>query len=351
MQTKTTRRNLISAQDTAAEMVRLVRTYHKDLGALANLPLPEFFNLVKNLPYRPDPKNIESIARPRLTLRPAWPWRDCDDKAILLASWAYSNFVPFRFIATAAKKNIPLHHIFIELQGDKNIFLDGTYSKNIFGETPKFFKIVSLTPWVTNMYNPQIQILEGAAGLGFNPFKNTGRKVKNLTRQTKNVGKKAGKLALKAVKAITPPIPSGLKKSAAKIVKKIVGTKELNTATKAAIIAPATAAVLAIPGMQIYAAAVPVLINEILDQIIKDQKKKPAKAAPAENLTIAEKKAAAIAAAKQKAGSLKVKKLKKGAEILPAEMQPVPPKISGAKIALLLAAGAGTIALLARPKK
>jgi hypothetical protein len=345
MEYKRNIRELISAEDTGLEMARLSCKYKDDLGEMANWPLPKFFDYVKNLPYRKDPKNIESLSRPRFLLMQNWPWRDCDDKAILLGAWAASNYIPFRFLATAAKKNIPFHHVFIELEGKKNLLLDSTYSKNIFGTIPKFFKIKPLTPWIENM--PQIQILEGSE-MGFNPFKNTGRKVKNLARQTKNLGKKA-------LKAITPPIPKNLQNSAKKVIKALLKNKKITAATKAAIIAPATAAVLAIPGMQIYAIAVPPLVNKILNEIIKSSKvsepdKTPDKAP--ENLTIAEKKAAAIAKAKEKAGSLKVKKVKKGTEPAPGQIQDLETtkpnfKLIGAGIAATI----GALFFLRKSKK
>jgi glutamate racemase len=68
-------------------------------------------------------------------------------------------------------------------------------------------------------------------------------------------------------------IPGPLRRQIESAVRKIVGNRTVTPAIKAAVIAPATAAALAIPGMQIYSPAVPIVLNEILNKMIKEAKK------------------------------------------------------------------------------
>ena len=125
---------LESADQTAAQMVRMVRQYASDLGEKAAWPLTRFFRYVADLEYRADPKGHESVSRPALTMGQAWPWRDCDDKAILIGSWCYLNNLPFRFIASSKRPDMVLHHVWViaSLNG-KHLPLDATYPKNYIG--------------------------------------------------------------------------------------------------------------------------------------------------------------------------------------------------------------------------
>lgn len=350
MAVKYSKTHLQSPEQTAAQMVRLSQVYKNDLGDKARWDLPRFFKYVADLPYRKDPRAIESLSRPALSMRENWPWRDCDDKSILLGAWCAFNGIPFRFIASSNRPDKNLHHVFLQAQFKEPIFLDATYKKNILGEVPQHTFLKPLTHWIKPMAS--IQVLEGQQ-MGWNPFKNIKRKTKNLTRQTKNIAKKTGKIAMKPVKAISKGMsklmPSSIKKAIEKAVRSVVGNRKLSTAAKAAIIGPATAAALAIPGAQPFAPAVPVLVNEILDKIIKEHSGK-SPSTPEKTLTVAEKKAAAIASAKEKASKLKVKKISKSADTTKTEMPTEQNQIPWLKIGLGTAA-VGTVALLLKSKK
>lgn len=126
---------LKSVKQTGEECARLVKLYHSDLGPLSKLPLKSFFNLVKRLPYLSDPKGQEFISRPKASLNPAAKYRDCDDKAILMGSWAKANGVPARFLAVSTNPKNPkkLHHCVIEMNLNGNWeVIDPTYSRNEF---------------------------------------------------------------------------------------------------------------------------------------------------------------------------------------------------------------------------
>lgn len=151
---------LTSAHQTASEMVRMVKTYSKDIGKKARWPLVRFYNHVRALPFRADPKGAETVSRPAFTLKKDYPWRDCDDKAVLLGSWCYENRVPFRFRASSKHPNGHLHHVYTicRLNG-MEIALDATYPRNQFGVEEDYTRIENLTGEIMN--TPTLNTLEG----------------------------------------------------------------------------------------------------------------------------------------------------------------------------------------------
>lgn len=311
-------------EQTAAEMARLAVTYSGDLGELAKKPLIDFFRIVRELPYRRDPAGVETISRPALLLRKDYPWRDCDDKAILIAAWLVANGRPFAFYAfSELAGGRPLHHVCAATRDAAgNVLpLDATYKKNAFGQWPKHtYKTILGGEFMP----PYLSTLEGS-NLGFSlksikkaavkTVKAPVRAVKASDSQLKKgnviqaakaavkpipyanrainaTQSAAGQLkrgnVLKAGKVLTSAAASPLKDAAGLIgrnmpttiknavksaVRKIAGDK-VTAATKAAILPAATAAALAVPGVQPFALAVPVVVNLALDEIAAAAKKK-----------------------------------------------------------------------------
>lgn len=139
--------NLTSVYQTGEKMRRLVQNYYTDLGAWLNVPFLQFYRHVCDLPYIPDPKDVEFVSRPALTLDPNFTLaRDCDDKSVLLGSWWNGHGEKKRFVASSTRPNGQLHHVFLQL--DNGIYIDGTYPKNkfYFGVYPFFEKITRLIP-------------------------------------------------------------------------------------------------------------------------------------------------------------------------------------------------------------
>jgi transglutaminase-like putative cysteine protease len=131
---KTTVKTNGSASDTGPLMHAMVRAYHMDMAPFASLTLPEIYDLIKNLPYRPDPVEQETLMRPRYTMNMQGTGGDCDDKAIALASWAVLNKIPYRFIAVRRGDRKSLHHVFPQLYiTGKWVTTDPTYSFNALG--------------------------------------------------------------------------------------------------------------------------------------------------------------------------------------------------------------------------
>ena len=343
---------LLSAEQTADQMARLVHTYAKDIGDRAKWPLIRFFDFVKNLPYRADPPGNETIARPALTMRPEWPARDCDDKAILLASWCECNGVPWRFVASSTRPDKVLHHVYLVARlggpNGRETVLDATYPENVFGSTPhgaEQTRRVFLNGWQMNT----LSVFEGAAApMGFS-FKKLARKTKSAVKTGARVASRPVASSVKATQKLGTAVKSGsvtkiaratknaalaptrdLKRNGAAVasgigrvmpgalktaIKKAVGKvagDNVTLATKAALLPAATAAALAIPGAQPFAPAVGAVVNVALDELIakgKNTAKRAAVGAVRQATAPAKKtaQATAQATAKARAAALKAK--------------------------------------------
>ena len=179
---------LKNADQTALSMVDLVQRYAGDIGQKAKWPLAKYFRFVANLEYRPDPKGNEAIARPRLTLADNWPWRDCDDKAILIGSWCYLNGLPFRFVASSKRPDHRLHHVWVmaKIEG-KDFPLDATYPKNFLGYKDPSNKVEK--DLTGDIMRPTLNVYDGdyAPLLGASFLARMKRKTGNVARQAQNV--------------------------------------------------------------------------------------------------------------------------------------------------------------------
>lgn len=118
----------------------MVNEFYRDMAPYAALSYPDFYNLMKSLPFNPDPPNIELLKRPMYTMQRIGPGGDCDDKSIAIASWAKISGIPYRFVGVGVKRDnkskILLSHVFPELYiGGKWNPFDATYGFNILGKT------------------------------------------------------------------------------------------------------------------------------------------------------------------------------------------------------------------------
>jgi len=138
-------RRLYGKEQTGAEMYRLVDQTAADINGLSKIPLCDYFDLIKNIPYRRDIKPREIIARPRHLLKFRNAGLDCKKKSILLASWAKQNKIPFRFVATSKRKDRRVHHVFPQiLLSGQYINVDATYPHNRINENKPVTKIIIL---------------------------------------------------------------------------------------------------------------------------------------------------------------------------------------------------------------
>jgi transglutaminase-like putative cysteine protease len=115
-------------------MYRMASAWKQDMAPYATLPLSQVFNLLRLIPYRSDPPDVEFLQRPFHTLNRTGAGGDCDDKAIASGAWAHLNGIPFRFVAVSRYADRPLHHVFAEMYiGGGWIAFDPTYSFNVLG--------------------------------------------------------------------------------------------------------------------------------------------------------------------------------------------------------------------------
>lgn len=126
---------LNSKDQTGAEMYRLIDNYSDDLNKikingkpLSSLNLLEYFNFVKNIPYRKDIKAIEVVSRPSKIIENKSHGMDCKKKAILISSYLKQRGIPYRLIASSKRKDKRIHHVFpqMNISGDW-VNMDATY--------------------------------------------------------------------------------------------------------------------------------------------------------------------------------------------------------------------------------
>jgi len=119
---------------TGPFMHYMVRRYYEDMLPWAGCSLQEIYDIISNLPFRPDPPTEEMLMRPRYTMNMTGYGGDCDDKAIALASWAYLRGIPYRFVAVRKPGRKSLHHVYTELYTNgKWVTADCTYNINTLG--------------------------------------------------------------------------------------------------------------------------------------------------------------------------------------------------------------------------
>ena len=130
------------AKTTGNYMRAMVDKYYKDMAPYASLSLIEVYNLIKNIPFRPDPDDAEVLMRPMYTMNSLGYGGDCDDKAIALASYCRLFYIPYRFVAVRDASKKMLHHVYLECYITNRyakgwIVLDPTYNFNRFGRERK----------------------------------------------------------------------------------------------------------------------------------------------------------------------------------------------------------------------
>lgn len=126
-------------KQTAITMKYLIRKFFRDLNRvkvmkngrkvpITSLSMFEFFEVVKNIPYRRDTKPIEVISRPKHILKLRRLGMDCKKKALLIGSFLHGKSIPYRLVASSRKKNGRIHHVFPQAKvGNQWMNVDATY--------------------------------------------------------------------------------------------------------------------------------------------------------------------------------------------------------------------------------
>lgn len=129
---------------TVLKIIEFAKKYKNDLRKFKNKSFFEFYNIVKNLPYIADPKNIETLSRPKYTLNKYYEPRDCDDKTLLICGFCELKNIPYKIHVTGRKNKF--HHVFpvVKINNEWKIS-DATYpNRGNFDENlfyPKLKKI------------------------------------------------------------------------------------------------------------------------------------------------------------------------------------------------------------------
>lgn len=146
------RERLYNKEQTAKMMHGLVNKFCRDLSkfkiktktgfkTLNNLEMKEFFDFVRNIPYRMDNSPIEVISRPSHIIKLKGEGMDCKKKSILIGCYLKCNNIPYRFIASSNKPNKKIHHIFPQvLLGGEWKNLDATYEHYLMFEPKRVTK-------------------------------------------------------------------------------------------------------------------------------------------------------------------------------------------------------------------
>lgn len=120
---KISRIPLFDKKQTAIRLYYLIEKYYPDLKQfkvkkngsivpITELTIREFFNFVKNIPYRQDVKPVEIISRPTHIIKNRFIGMDCKKKAVLIGSYLKSKGIPYRLMSISRKKSGRIHHVF-----------------------------------------------------------------------------------------------------------------------------------------------------------------------------------------------------------------------------------------------
>lgn len=143
-----TEQELKDYEQTVKEIIRLSNLYWKDLLEpnkhnfdFKKASFPEYFFFIRSLPYVSDPKKIEHVSRPKISLEKSglnYPF-DCDDRSVLTRSFVkLKNFLisgnpdfPIISKVVCAGRSFRPHHVYVSIKiGSVEIPVDPTYPKN-----------------------------------------------------------------------------------------------------------------------------------------------------------------------------------------------------------------------------
>jgi hypothetical protein len=129
----------LNYKSTALKILELSKKYDYELISFINYSLNDFFNFVSNLEYKPDPKKTEFLSTPKYTLDHNFPYRDCDDKTLLICAFLNLHKLPKIILITG--RNKPEHIFPSTVINKKRFYLDATYPNSKINELPRKSKI------------------------------------------------------------------------------------------------------------------------------------------------------------------------------------------------------------------
>jgi hypothetical protein len=138
--------HLNNRKQTAKKMKKIANVSSNDLNEmfikknnnlkkLSNLSFLDFFNFVKNIPYKKDNRPVELLTRAKRIneVIDKTGGLDCKKKAILIAAWIINNMGDknYRFIGSSNRQDKKITHVYPEiLLGNIWYPVDATYKKN-----------------------------------------------------------------------------------------------------------------------------------------------------------------------------------------------------------------------------
>ena len=125
-----------NTDNTISEMKKMVFQYYSDLADYADWTLEDFFDLVKNLPYKMEETSwgAQILQRPSFTLRRLVPVVACANKAILISSFLTMHGIKNGFVVTANSPAANFSHVFNWAEFGNSgvkVFIDATYPQNV----------------------------------------------------------------------------------------------------------------------------------------------------------------------------------------------------------------------------
>ena len=111
---------------TARRIKHLIEQYYTDLRLafvqdgnrllpLADLTLDQYFNFVKNIPYRKDKQPFEIVARPYYIIKHRALGMDCKKKAVAVGAYLRMKNFKYRAIGSSNRPDKKIHHIYMQL--------------------------------------------------------------------------------------------------------------------------------------------------------------------------------------------------------------------------------------------
>lgn len=144
---------LVDKEQTARKIKDIVNKYYSDLDSIfvinrgvntkiVDLSLQDFFNLVKNIKYRRDPRPVEVVARPYYLFKYRGLGLDCKKKSIICGAYFKYRGLDFRYIGSSDRPDRKIHHIFPQVKLDNEYLnFDATYPDY------KLFAAKNVTKW------------------------------------------------------------------------------------------------------------------------------------------------------------------------------------------------------------
>lgn len=119
-----------SLDDTNNKIKKFAFKYRKDTDKFKHFSIRKFFNFVAvGINYKLDPKGIELVQRPLVTLKRGKG--DCDCKTVLFLAYLINKGIPCGFSIVGGNQAKNYHHVFpFIIVNGKICNLDATYSHN-----------------------------------------------------------------------------------------------------------------------------------------------------------------------------------------------------------------------------